>query len=94
MSSALSCPAPWKGEKEDKGVAHAHAEGRGVHEKTRTCAVSISLHPARCVSCDLPTPAASPLVSVTHYQCPPAPFLLLFLLWAIIFGIARKEDNL
>lgn len=34
MSSALSCPAPWKGEKEDKGVAHAHAEGRGVHEKT------------------------------------------------------------
>lgn len=47
MSSALSYPAPWKGEKEDKGVAHAHAEGRGVHEKTRTCAVSISLHPAR-----------------------------------------------
>lgn len=80
---AARCPAPWKREKEDKGVAHAHAEGRGVHEKTRTCAVSLHLG-VDCPQafCDLPTPAASPLVSVAHF---------LLLLWASSSGSPGKK---
>lgn len=98
MSSALSQSRAMEKaivKKEDKqqGVAHAHAEGRGVHEKT--CAVSISLHPGvECLAiCPRPPPVLwfLPLnfsVHRLHFFCCSCCGS------SSVFGIVRKEDNL